>query len=134
MNVFRVTSHATIGWRDALLALALFGAFVRAFIPAGFMPHVEDGRLSMVICTVDGAATVAGEKLDGEGLSAAMSAAQMPCAFAALAPLAPPPEAPVVSLAIAIQRHLVAIDSGDAVVAMPDFRPQAQRAPPSLHA
>jgi 3-(3-hydroxy-phenyl)propionate hydroxylase len=59
---------------------------------------------------------------------------QMPCVFAALAAMAPPPEAPVVSLALAIERRLVTLDETPAALAAPPFRPQAQRAPPILQA
>lgn len=131
MNALRVTSRTGIGLRDAFLALALFGALVRAFIPAGFMPHVADGAVTMVICTIDGASTVGGDPLDGAGGGDAMMAAQMPCAFSMLATMAPPPDAPVLSMAVAIERRLVDLDiSGEA--AAPGYRPQAQRAPPSL--
>jgi len=48
--------------------------------------------------------------------------------------MAPPPEAPVVSLAMAIERRLVTPDETRVAATAPPFRPQAQRAPPSLHA
>lgn len=132
MNALRVTSSTGIGLRDAFLACALFAALIRAFIPAGFMPHVSDEGVSMVICTIDGARIVDGEAQPGAGGSEAMAAAQMPCAFAALATLAPPPQAPIASLAVAIARNIVDLDVSAAGSAAPDYRPQAQRAPPSF--
>jgi hypothetical protein len=134
MNWLRLSTSQGFGWRDALLGAALFAAILRALIPAGFMPHAENGEITMVICTVDGARTIAGEPLGKSAGGDAMAAMQMPCAFAALAAMAPPPEAPVVSLALAIERRLVKLDERPAAVAAPPFRPQAPRAPPHLQA
>lgn len=114
--------------------MVLFAALIRAFIPAGLMPHSQDGQITMVICTIDGARTVIGTPLDRSAGSDAMSAVQMPCAFAALAAMAPPPEAAVLSLAIAIERRLITLDTADPAVATPPFRLQAPRAPPYLQA
>lgn len=114
--------------------MALFAALLRALIPAGLMPHSQDGEITMVICTIDGARTVIGTPLDRSAGGDAMAAVQMPCAFAALSAMAPPPEAPVLSLAVAIERGLITLDTADPAVATPPFRPQAPRAPPYLQA
>lgn len=134
MNAFRIATTARFGWRDALLGAALFAALLRALIPAGFMPHVENGDVTMVICTIDGARTLSGAPLEKTSQGDAMAAAQMPCAFAALAALATPPDAPVLSLAMAVERRLVTLDETAALSPEPPYRPQAQRAPPHLHA
>ena len=134
MNGLRLSTSHRFGWRDALLGAALFAALLRALIPAGFMPQVDNGRIAMVICTADGARTLYGEPLQKSAAGVAMTAAQMPCAFAAMAAMAPPPEAPVVSLSMAIERRLVTLDETTPEAADAPFRPQAPRAPPSLHA
>lgn len=131
MNAFRPASGSQLGWRDLLLGAALFAALLRALIPVGFMPHAAKGSITMVICTIDGARTVSGQPLESSGAGDAMTSAQMPCAFAALAAMAPPPDAPVLSLAIAIERHLVTLDETAAMERDPPHRPQAQRAPPA---
>jgi len=134
VNAFRINPAARLIRHDLLLGVMLFAALLRAFIPAGFMPHAENGKVTMVICTIDGARTVTGQPLERTSGGDAMASVQMPCAFAALAAMAPPPEAPVVSLAMAIERRLVTLDETRVTVTAPPFRPQAQRAPPSLHA
>ncbi len=134
MNAFRITPMARIGWRDALLALALFGALFRAFMPVGFMPEVKNGALTMVICTAAGAVRLDGADSHDGKTDAAVMAAQMPCAFAAVAAMAPPPEAPILSIAQAIALNVAELDSRPVLPREAAFRPQAQRAPPSLQA
>ena len=134
MNGWRISAGDGLRWRDALLGLALFAAIVRSLIPAGFMPAVHDGQFSMVICTADGARTLDGEVRQPTGADGAMAASHAPCAFAGLASLAPPPVAPIVSLALAIETGAVAIDETPDALPPPDYRPQSPRAPPSLHA
>ena len=132
--MFRSSCESRRAWHDALLGMVLFAALLRAFIPAGFMPHRENGQVTMVICTIDGARTVSGAPLEKTSGGEAMAAMQMPCAYAAMTALATPPEAPVLSLAMAIERRLVTLDETPVAAAEPPFRPQAQRAPPRLHA
>lgn len=123
-------------WRDALLALALFAAVVRALVPQGFMLSAQDGGIAITICTADGARILTGPQpgnhtdLADEALSAAMG----PCAFAGLGALAPPPPPPIVSVAQAIELKAVALDERPPAVERHAYRPQAPRAPPTLHA
>lgn len=134
MGSWRINVDDGLKWRDALLALALFAAIVRSLIPAGFMPAVEDGQFSMVICTADGSKTLDGEVREPTGADGAMASTHAPCAFSGLATMAPPPSAPIVSLAVAIESGLVPSDSTPAKLTAPEHRPQAQRAPPLLQA
>lgn len=134
MQSLRIDPKGALSWRDALLALALFAAIVRSLIPAGFMPTERDGALTLVVCTMDGARTLTGETRTESGVDDVFAAAHAPCAFASLATLAPPPEAPVLSLPLALERRLVRLDETPTLVATPPYRPQAQRAPPRLQA
>lgn len=128
--------HQTAGWqwRDALLALALFAAVVRALVPQGFMLSVQDGTVAITICTADGARTVNGTARHDGGAGDAMAGMSAPCAFAGLAAALPPPDAPVVSIAQAIELRLVDIDETPLTAEDRPYRPQAPRAPPELHA
>lgn len=47
--------HRPLFW--LALFLALHGAFLRAFIPAGFMPSFSDGEIRLAFCTPSGAQT-----------------------------------------------------------------------------
>ena len=133
MELFRIVRTERLGWRDALLGLALFAAIVRSLIPQGFMPSMRDGQFAMVICTADGAKTLDGAGRPASGVDGVMASAHGPCAFAAVATLAPPPSAPIiVSLPVAVRSGLVARDATPLQQTDPPFRPQAQRAPPSL--
>lgn len=132
MERLRIVRAERFGWRDALLGLALFAAIVRSLIPQGFMPGVQDGQFAMVICTVDGAKTLDGADRPASGIDGVMAAAHAPCAFSAVAVLAPPPSAPTVSLPLAVQSGLVVRDETSGRPADPPFRPQAPRAPPLL--
>ena len=78
MNAFRINPAARLIRHDVLLGVMLFAALLRAFIPAGFMPHAENGKVTMVICTIDGARTVTGQPLERTSGSDAMASAQMP--------------------------------------------------------
>ena len=134
MQSLRVDPKGALSWRDAFLALALFAAIVRSLIPVGFMPTERDGQLTLVVCTMDGARTLSGETRSESGVDNVFAAAHAPCAFAALATLAPPPEAPILSLPMALERRLVRLDETTDAIVTPPYRPQAQRAPPSLQA
>lgn len=131
MKALRITADGSLRWSDMLLALALFAAIVRSLIPVGFMPDVQDGQVTMVICTVDGARKLDGSDRAPTEADGAMAATHAPCAFTGLATLAPPPSAPIVSLPVSIEAGLVARDETPADIAAPDHRPQAPRAPPS---
>jgi hypothetical protein len=128
--------HRRVGWqwRDALLALALFAAVVRAMVPQGFMLTTQDGTVAISICTVDGARTLNGTTRNDGGASDAMAGMQAPCAFAGLTAAMPPPDAPIVSIAEAVELRLVDIDETPLTVEDRQHRPQAPRAPPQLHA
>lgn len=132
MERLRISWTGELGWRDALLGLALFAAIVRSLIPQGFMPGVQDGQFAMVICTVDGAKTLDGADRPASGIDGVMAAAHAPCAFAAVAVLAPPPSAPIVSLPLAVQSGHIVRDESPGGPADAPFRPQAPRAPPLL--
>lgn len=134
MQGLRIRATDGLRWRDALLGLALFAAIVRSLIPAGFMPAVQDGQFSMVICTADGARTLDGQTRQPTEADAAMASTHAPCAFSAMSPLAPPPISPIVSLTVAIETGAVQTNETPARLSAPNHRPQAPRAPPALQA
>lgn len=129
-----VTPHLDrLGWRDAVLALALFAAIVRAFVPQGFMlGSGADGAPEIVLCTADGATSLGGGAPHGE--SDVLAGMHGPCAFAGLAAMAPPPDLIIVSVAQAIELRLVTPDESPRELAALSHRLQAPRAPPLLHA
>jgi hypothetical protein len=123
-------------WRDALLGLALFAAVVRALVPQGFMLSAQDGGIAITICTADGARTLNGAPPGNNagGSDEALAAAMGLCAFAGLGAIAPPPAPPIVSVAQAIELKAVALDERPLARNPHAYRPQAPRAPPTLHA
>lgn len=113
--------HLTTGHRAALLTAVLLAALLlRSLMPVGFMPGIgADGQLTIVICTADGAKSIAVDA-DGNALpspahgpasdhSGADDHAAAPCAFSALATLALPDLAalPVVVNVIASRATVV---------------------------
>jgi len=130
MGRFRIRQGDAFGWRDALLGLALFAAVIRSLIPQGFMPAVENGAFSIVLCTANGLEVHDADGSPRSPLQDAMAAVHAPCAFAALATLAPPPAAPAVSLAIAIARGVARIDETPSALAPARRDPHSPRGPP----
>jgi hypothetical protein len=117
-------------FRHALLHIALAAMILRAFLPAGWMPSVQDGgQTALVICTMDGPVQdLSGKSLPGKDdprahESCPFAAAAQPVAvndFVALA-------APELSSSAA-PRHLA---TGLRAHHAPYVQP-ASRAPPSL--
>jgi hypothetical protein len=117
-------------FRHTLLHLALAAMILRAFLPAGWMPNVQQGgQTALVICTMDGTVEVlSGKTLPGKDdprahESCPFAAAAQPVAvndFVALA-------APELSSSAA-PRHLA---TGLQAHHAPYIQP-ASRAPPSL--
>ncbi len=133
MQMLRIVPDGALSWRDAFLALALVAALIRSLVPAGFMPASDEtGAVRMVICTVGGAKTLDGAARAPTDADGAMASSQSPCAFAALALLAPPPSALILSLAVSIEAGATPLDETRLVAAASNYRPQAQRAPPVL--
>ena len=117
-------------FRHALLHLALAAMILRAFLPAGWMPNVqENGQTALVICTMDGPVEMTtGKTLPGKDdprahESCPFAAAAQPVAVNDFAILA----APLLS-ASAAPRHLA---TGLAAARTSYIQP-ASRAPPSL--
>jgi len=131
MGRFRIRQGDAFGWRDALLGLALFAAVIRSLIPQGFMPAVENGAFSIVLCTANGLEVHDADGSPRSPLQDAMAAVHAPCAFAALATLAPPPAAPAVSQPAAIRADLTTEAPEPADPVRQRFRQQAPRAPPA---
>jgi hypothetical protein len=79
----REDAAAMRGFRHTLLHLALAAMILRAFLPAGWMPNLQDnGQTALVICTMDGAVEVmSGKILPGKDDPRAHEA----CPFAAAA-------------------------------------------------
>lgn len=134
MGRFRIRTGGRLGLRDALLALALFAAVVRALVPQGFMLAEHKGSVAVVICTADGSKTLAGVPRSGDQRGDGLASMNAPCAFAGLAMAAPPPAAPIVSLAQAIELRVAAVDAEPPAAVTAVHRPQSPRAPPRLHA
>lgn len=81
-------------WFWLALFLALHGAFLRAFIPAGFMPSFSDDGVRLAFCTPSGAPTA----LNGAVDEAAVQAGDE-CVYALALSVALAPSLPVVALA-----------------------------------
>jgi len=133
MRGLRISASGGLQWRDVLLALALFAAVVRALVPPGFMLAAHEGRVDIVICTVDGAKTVSGQTRESDGRGPALAGMSAPCAFAGLAAAAPPPEAVIVSVAQAIAVDRLPLSETPSLAPQAAYRSQAPRAPPVLH-
>ena len=118
------------GFRHTLLHLALAAMILRAFLPAGWMPNLQEGgQTALVICTMDGAVeAMSGKALAGKDdprahESCPFAAAAQPVAINDFVALA----APELSSSAA-PRHLAA---GPQARHTPYLQP-ASRAPPSL--
>lgn len=86
----------TLRRTNLLLLIALFALAIRAIVPAGFMPGNHDGRLTLDVCTSQGAMKI---ELGQPGKVAKVDA---PCAFSGLtAPLLPGTPFALLALAIA---------------------------------
>lgn len=131
MNWFRLRSEGGLRWADALLGIALFAAIVRSLIPQGFMPVMDGSEVSIALCTIEGLKPLEPGQAPDAGWDA-FGAAHHACTFSALAGLAPPPSAPIVSLPQAVEAGLLALDEELAGAFAHPFRPQSPRAPPAL--
>src|ERR1700761_1943795 len=124
--------HARImrEFRHALLHLALAAMILRAFLPAGWMPSMQDsGQTALVICTMDGPVLdLAGKSLPGKDdprahESCPFAAAAQPMAVNDFALLA----APQLSSSAAPRQLALGLKAARASFIRP-----ASRAPPSL--
>ncbi|MBL9009695.1 MAG: hypothetical protein JNL56_00815, partial [Alphaproteobacteria bacterium] len=111
--------------------LALFAAVIRSLIPQGFMPAVENGAFSIVLCTANGLEVHDADGSPRSPLQDAMAAVHAPCAFAALATLAPPPAAPVAGQPAEVRAAEASEAEAPADPVRQRFRQQAPRAPPA---
>jgi hypothetical protein len=117
-------------FRHALLHLALAAMILRAFLPAGWMPNLQEGgQTALVICTMDGAVVdMSGKALPGKDDPRAHES----CPFAAAAQPAPVNDfialaAPELSQSAA-PRHLAL----GVPARLASYLQPASRAPPSL--
>jgi hypothetical protein len=116
-------------FRHLLLHLALAAMILRAFLPAGWMPNLQEGgQTALVICTMDGPVELSGKALPGKDDPRAHES----CPFAAAAQPVPVDDfialaAPELSSSAA-PRHLI---TGLAAHRASYIQP-ASRAPPSL--
>ena len=106
----------------ALRHLAIIALLVRAMLPAGWMPDAQAG---LVICSLD---TLGKVHSDGTQKAPAQSAHEE-CAFAAAAPLAAAPDAPLLILP-AFHALAATVDRSLAASIAARFTPQSPRAPP----
>lgn len=118
----RREKRAMQGFLQSARHLAIIALLLRAMLPAGWMPDAQAG---LVICSLDTLGTV---HHDGDGKAPAQ-AAHEECAFAAAAPLAPAPDAPLLVLP-AFHAFAAAVDRGLAASIAARFTPQSPRAPP----
>ena len=102
--------------------LAIIALLLRAMLPAGWMPDAQAG---LVICSLGTLGTVHHDG-DQKGPTPAL---HEECAFAAAAPLAATPDAPLLTLP-AFHAFAAAIDRGTAASIAARFTPQSPRAPP----
>jgi len=117
-------------FRHALLHLALAAMILRGFLPAGWMPNLQEGgQTALVICTMDGAVVeMSGKALPGKDDPRAHES----CPFAAAAQIAPAHDfialaAPELSQSAAPRQLASGLEARPASY----FQP-ASRAPPSL--
>lgn len=117
-------------FRHALLHLALAAMILRAFLPAGWMPSMqENGQTALVICTMDGPVMdLSGKSLPGKDdprahESCPFAVAAQPMAVNDFAVLA----APELSSSAAPRHLALGLETARAPYVQP-----ASRAPPSL--
>lgn len=122
--------RASVG---ALLVLALA---IRLLVPAGFMPRVADGHISIGICSGVGPMTVMAMPGSDHGKSddGAHGKPGQPCAFAALsAPALPAADPILVALAMLFVAALALQAAAKcAAVAPRHLRPPLRGPPPGL--
>jgi hypothetical protein len=113
--------------RSLALSLALCAMLLRALLPAGWMPNPAAEGSPFVVCSVDGAhvpGKPAGDPAQERG--------HAPCAFAAVAHLAPPASGPV-AVAAPSYIGIFTVARADASAGVSFVhRPQSARAPPSV--
>ncbi|HEX2759146.1 MAG TPA: hypothetical protein VHM27_01485 [Rhizomicrobium sp.] len=109
------------GLLHAARHLAIIALLLRAMLPAGWMPDAQAG---LVICSLGILGTV-----HHDGDQTPTKAVHEQCAFAAAAPLAAAPDAPLLTLP-ALHAFAAAVDRSTAVSIAARFTPQSPRAPP----
>jgi len=114
----------------AVRHLALAALFLRAFLPAGWMPDAQAG---LVICSpiTLGAVHHDGAPRDGTPGHADGKMTQEECPFAAAPHLASVPELPQLALP-AFHAFAASIDRATATAIAARFTPQSPRAPPHI--
>lgn len=115
--------------RSLALSLALCAMLLRGLLPAGWMPNLSADAASspFIICSVDGAHGGGKAPSDSTG-----ERTHAPCAFAAVAHLAPPAFAPARLAAPAcLGRIDVARGEPRSDISV-SYRPQIARGPPVL--
>jgi hypothetical protein len=110
--------------RSLAVSLALCAMVLRALLPEGWMPAAS-AAAPLVICSIDGTHH---SKAPG---APAQPQSQAPCAFAAAAPLAPPPTTATNLGAIGEVATLEPSFLDSLFTVAPDFRLNAARAPPT---
>jgi hypothetical protein len=116
----------TFAMQGTLLAirhLALAALFLRAFLPAGWMPDAQAG---LVICS---AITLGAVHHDSAPGHADGKMTQEECPFAAAPHLASVPELPQLALP-AFHAFVASVDRATATAIAARFTPQSPRAPP----
>jgi hypothetical protein len=107
----------------AIRHLALAALFLRAFLPAGWMPDAQAG---LVICSP---ITLGSVHHDGAPGHADGKMTQEECPFAAAPHLASVPELPQLALP-AFHTFVASVDRATATAIAARFAPQSPRAPP----
>jgi hypothetical protein len=116
--------------RQIVLALLLPALMFRAAIPAGYMPTVTSGQVSLVMCSAVDVTTefAAGGIKDRHGPD--NSRGSSPCHFTASAALAPMPESGW-SAWLAVSTDFIARDNALEVQLPAVVRTQSPRGPPA---
>lgn len=112
-------------FRSLAVNLALAAMLLRALLPDGWMPGAE-AATPFVICSVDGG--------HGTGKTAPSREPRShgPCAFAAAAPLSPPPAVAVVAGLSGPPLRLAGVFADAPFFTHSVYRPNTARAPPAF--
>jgi hypothetical protein len=113
------------GVLKAIRHLALIALFVRAMLPAGWMP---DAHAGLAICSLEAGAHLGVIHHDGAPATDGKTSHEE-CPFAAAPHLAATPDAPALT-APAIHAFAAATDRAYAATIVARFVPQSPRAPP----
>jgi hypothetical protein len=129
MGALRINMRMA-GWRQfALLAVLLYATMLRALVPAGFMPSANADGIGLSVCSSDGP-VIPGEDSQTRETSRLWTKAHGPCAFSGTATDAPPPAAPIVSVALAVSEGRFEVDDTYRTAPPIFIGPQSPRAPP----